>query len=468
MALRACPWIAHRDPQLLVLLLCVARCSTGANPSPAHFCAAFRCAVDSGASDVSEACWWRCLPPPHDRPLSIGLRYWLRRAVQQPRSASVLQRYAALGLAALPELEFSTVGQQLAIQMIMGAVAAFQVDREDVGKPLVLLCAGPAGHGKTVLASHFGRVVAGDRFLKIDCSRNRDEMSMFGAAEHFRGGDKGSQLNNFVVEQAAWMAQRGRAGAGSGAHASGHAAASSGDSCPFAVVLLDEFEKSSSEVHNALLNPLESGEWVNARVREGSIVSCSNFVFLLTTNAVDTAINDFFRQHGVPSFADLQQEERIDRLRDALDAHLRPHVERVFGAPMARRIDHVIPFIPFNRLEASAIADQYLFELAVKYERPPNARRHIGNLTLQHQPAVALHLAKAYDSAPASGASAIQQSINKQIKQKLAMQWLQGGINKAHSEPAVAAAGAAGRPQCGRRRERSGAGASAAHGPADR
>jgi hypothetical protein len=65
----------------------------------------------------------------------------------------------------------------------------------------------------------------------VDMAGMRNEIDIFGAKMPFKGYESGSPLNNFL------------------AHRSGQRA----------IVFLDEFERSTLEVHNSLLIPLSDG-----------------------------------------------------------------------------------------------------------------------------------------------------------------------------------------------------------------
>lgn len=97
-------------------------------------------------------------------------------------------------------------------------------------KPLVLLFAGPSGHGKTELARKFGELMSLD-LLTVDCTMFTREDELFGPKPPYQGYQAGSPLNNFLARMS------GRK----------------------SIVFMDEFEKTSKEVRNALLLPFENG-----------------------------------------------------------------------------------------------------------------------------------------------------------------------------------------------------------------
>lgn len=100
------------------------------------------------------------------------------------------------------------------------------------GRPLVLLFAGPSGHGKTEVARNLGRLL-GTPLKTVDCTHLDFETDLFGPWSPYQGWEKGSAVNNYLVSN-------------------------SGKRC---VVFMDEFEKTKDKVRQALLLPFESGEY---------------------------------------------------------------------------------------------------------------------------------------------------------------------------------------------------------------
>jgi ATP-dependent Clp protease ATP-binding subunit ClpA len=89
---------------------------------------------------------------------------------------------------------------------------------------------GPSGHGKTELARRLGSLLSLELHVS-DCSIVSRESELFGPRKPFVGADEGSPLNNFLARK-------------------------SGQKC---IVFLDEFERASSDIWNALLIPFDRG-----------------------------------------------------------------------------------------------------------------------------------------------------------------------------------------------------------------
>ena len=97
-------------------------------------------------------------------------------------------------------------------------------------RPLVMVFAGPSGHGKTELARRLGHLMSLDLEI-VDCTIYNREIELFGPRNPYVGAENGSPLNNFLVKNA-------------------------GKRC---IVFLDEFEKTTTDIHQALLVPFDNG-----------------------------------------------------------------------------------------------------------------------------------------------------------------------------------------------------------------
>lgn len=120
------------------------------------------------------------------------------------------------------------IEQSVACNRLMARIVTHVAKPTD--KPLVLMFAGPSGHGKTELAQQLGIFLDVPMHI-ADCASIEPKMDMFGPRKPYMGYDEGSPLNNFLAEN-------------------------SGRKC---VVLLDEFEKTSTEIRETFLLPFDNG-----------------------------------------------------------------------------------------------------------------------------------------------------------------------------------------------------------------
>jgi ABC-type glutathione transport system ATPase component len=161
--------------------------------------------------------------------LNLTQRYYLRRSAHLgPVPARKRQIAEAHGAVALLHVPYCPIGQVLAVSMVTSHVLAHVA----LGKnqPLVLLFAGPSGHGKTKLARQMGRLLS-LKMEVVDCSQMHHEAEMFGPRLGYSGCSEGAPLNNFLAAHSGLQS----------------------------VVFMDEFDKASDEVREALLLVCDTG-----------------------------------------------------------------------------------------------------------------------------------------------------------------------------------------------------------------
>ena len=181
------------------------------------------------------------------RALDLTQRYYLHKSTMIPkprkrhRQVTKLQRAEPLW-----EVPYLLIGQIPAATMVTERIVTNLVIQSR--KPMVLVFAGissltfsrscahlptlgPSGHGKTELARKLEYLLSLQMQI-IDCTTFSSESGLFGPRMGIVGNEKGSTLNNFL--------------------ASNHGKR--------AIVFMDEFEKTSHSVHNALLVPFDNGK----------------------------------------------------------------------------------------------------------------------------------------------------------------------------------------------------------------
>ncbi|KIW22853.1 uncharacterized protein PV07_11106 [Cladophialophora immunda] len=271
--------------------------------------------------------------------LTLSQRYFLEKAskTRRPsqRQIQLAQRRNAEPLLGLPYL---LIGQTLASNLLLQKLLSHLISPSK--RPLVLVFAGPSGHGKTELARKLGHLLSLELEV-VDCTIYNREIELFGPREPYVGSEKGSPLNNFLARNA-------------------------GKRC---IVFLDEFEKTSSDIHNTLLLPFQNGEYQDRRDR--SMVNCSNTIWILATNAHDAIIQAFCSANHQVLFGDDDDSAKM-RLAKPLSAEIKEDFLSKFGSPITGRISAFIPFLRFSPGEQAVVAHKYLLELGYGVEAPVN------------------------------------------------------------------------------------------------
>jgi hypothetical protein len=162
--------------------------------------------------------------------MNMTQRYYLHRSsiLGKPTSRQwwVAARHDSTELFAVP---YFLIGQSAAVEQLTKIFLHYMLRCHD--QPLVLVFAGPSGHGKTELARRLGDLLSLDLHVS-DCTIVTKEMELFGPRKPYTGAREGSPLNNFLA------ANNGRR----------------------SIVFLDEFEKTTADIWNALLIPFDKGE----------------------------------------------------------------------------------------------------------------------------------------------------------------------------------------------------------------
>ena len=165
------------------------------------------------------------------RSTNLSHRYYLERAdnTKKPsaRHRQIATRQNAQALLGIP---YFLIGQTLAANLLLQKFLSYLTIPSK--RPLVLLFAGPSGHGKTEMARRLGHLLSLGLEV-VDCTIFGRELELFGPRHPYVGAERGSPLNNFLADNA-------------------------GKRC---IVFLDEFEKTTRDIHQALLLPFDNGKY---------------------------------------------------------------------------------------------------------------------------------------------------------------------------------------------------------------
>jgi len=179
---------------------------------------------------------------------TLTKRYYLEKTVREKgptdRQLQVAQTHRAT---ALLGVSFFLIGQASATRSVTQKLLTHMAMPRS--KPLVMVFAGPSGHGKTELARRMGDLLSLEMEC-VDCTEMKHETDLFGPKKPYLGYQAGSPVNNFLARN-------------------------SGKRC---IVFLDEFEKTTREVQNALLIPFD----------EGKLRLLSELILVLTVTAQRT------------------------------------------------------------------------------------------------------------------------------------------------------------------------------------
>lgn len=318
-------------------------------------------------------------------------RYSLWKAAQIDRpTVRQVQVAKAHNIMALFEIPYYLFGQQLATTQVLQRITSRLLFNSQ--KPLVLLFTGLSGHGKTELARRMGGLLS-LQLIVVDCTMMYHDTDLFGPWPPYRGFEAGSQLNNHLAE---WDSKR-------------------------TVVFLDEFEKTTDDVRQAMLLLLESGTYTDRRNKQ--MIDCSKVIWVLAANLGIEEITKFW----IDNLKDRNQEQQKEVPLHDLQANLKQCVMHAFGAPLAGRFSAIVPFLPFNEGERAITAYKFMRELWHEVRKPINTddKSFAGNLFLNfvNDGQIAKHIAQRY--LENTGARSLAEAVEDEITDKLANEFFQ-------------------------------------------
>jgi ATP-dependent Clp protease ATP-binding subunit ClpA len=221
-----------------------------------------------------------------------------------------------------PQLQSVIYGQEDAVTTLVRAIKVARAGIRQGERPMAsLLFAGPTGVGKTELATQFAQHM-GLPLLRFDMSEFQESHSisrLLGAPPGYVGHDVGGgELTEAVNKQ------------------------------PYAVVLLDEFEKAHASIARLLLQVMDRGVLTDAH---GRSTDFRHVVLILTTNVGASVI-----EHRGIGFAASEPHNRAADLKEA--------IRGAFTPEFRNRLDAVVHFKPLGPAEIRRVVDKQVRELA--------------------------------------------------------------------------------------------------------
>ncbi|RYP53109.1 hypothetical protein DL768_001886 [Monosporascus sp. mg162] len=362
--------------------------------------------------------------------LSLSQRYDLYRSSKvKPHSGREKELLARQGAGEVLGLHEMIVAQSIATRWLKKKLLVYLALQKK--RPLILVFAGPSGHGKTELARRF-RDLMSLELHEVDCTIFKQDNELFGPRAPYSGYEDGSPLNNFLARKA-------------------------GCRC---IVFMDEFEKTSKDIHNTLLLPFQDGQQTRTSCttvnisranwdetgryedrRNGKIIDSSKSIWILATNKLDDSIHAFCSANKQILF-ESEDEEAQDQLVAKLCRQLRKEFIGHFGAPLGGRITEILPFLVFAPQESAVIVHKVLMDLETAVSRCVRLALnreedvYVGNIRIRikNDATVCSIIARdEYDKE--TGARSIAQAVERIVQDPLIGQYLENGDRFDEDQP---------------------------------
>ncbi|MEQ1505743.1 MAG: AAA family ATPase [Myxococcota bacterium] len=217
------------------------------------------------------------------------------------------------------------LGQEEAVDAVVRMIALMKAGLADLRRPFgTFLFVGPTGVGKTFCAELLAAYLFGDpnRLIRLNLADHADPRAV-----QVLFGDPHARE---VADQRGLLARR----------LAGN---------PFGVLLLDEFEKADPKVHDAFLQLVDEGRYLDGR---SEVVSVASLIVIATSNGGA----EVYRETGLGF-------DKTPGVKD-LDRELDRRLGRVFRFELLNRFDRIVHFHPLDRSHIRSIARRELADLA--------------------------------------------------------------------------------------------------------
>jgi len=174
---------------------------------------------------------------------------------------------------------------------------------------------------------------------------------------------------------------------------------------PFSLLLFDEFEKASREVHNLFLQILDEGLFSDGA---GKRVSARETMIIVTSNAGANIIWDLLKEGR--EVADIE-----GRVIDAIRR------ERIFAPELLNRFDATIVYRPLDKAELARVAMLLLQDLTARLQKQ--------EIIFEPTPELAAKVVEiGYD--PTFGARPMRRAVADRVEQVIAKKILEGTLKR--------------------------------------
>ncbi|KAI5122213.1 hypothetical protein M0805_002702 [Coniferiporia weirii] len=254
--------------------------------------------------------------------LNPAMKYYLNRA-SASQSSAALRRSDFRSLA---RMRFDFVGQDRALEHLYWVLGMHS--QQPIGTPLVVLCCGPSGHGKSLLARKFGSLldVPTHTVNMTILKTSHDLWQCPSMSPYDQPSDR--TLAEFLTDN-------------------------EGKRC---VVVLDEIDKNEDDrTLWSLLAPWELGRCsIDAGRRH---IDVRNVIWLGTSNIGQDLVFEHYdsRKDSNTMISKAEYRELMNLLR--------PRVTERLGTSLMSRVTAVLPFVPFTDEEKLAIASEAVLAL---------------------------------------------------------------------------------------------------------